>query len=200
MWCLRHWGVYISGLASGQLGRQFGVELCWVIDPENHDRLLPIGAVGELAVEGPTLARGYLDDPTKTQAAVIKSPCWPQGAGPKRPRRIYKTGDLVRQTSDGTFDFIGRKDLQVKVRGQRVEIGEVEHHMSTYPGIFLSMAARPPSGPYSQTLVGVIRLANGADSRPVLLDQLDHLPNQDIVAAKFDRGKLLQCLKDKLPN
>ncbi|KAL8978904.1 MAG: hypothetical protein Q9205_005633 [Flavoplaca limonia] len=178
------------------IGRQFGGELCWVIDPENHDRILPIGAVGELAVEGPTLARGYLDDPTKTQAAFIKSPRWPQGTGPKRPRRIYKTGDLVRQSSDGTFDFVGRKDLQVKVRGQRVEIGEVEHHISTYPGIFLSMAARPPSGPYSQTLVGVIQLANC----PVLLDQLDHLPNRDIVAAKFDRGKLLQCLEDKLPN
>ncbi|KAL8750734.1 MAG: hypothetical protein Q9199_006878 [Rusavskia elegans] len=56
------------------IGRQFGGELCWVVDPENHNQLLPIGAVGELVVEGPTLARGYLDDLTRTQAAFIKSP------------------------------------------------------------------------------------------------------------------------------
>ncbi|KAL8668797.1 MAG: hypothetical protein Q9168_006590 [Polycauliona sp. 1 TL-2023] len=181
------------------IGRQFGGELCWVVDPENHDRVLPIGAVGELVVEGPTLARGYLDDQSKTQAAFIKSPCWPQGAGLKRPRRIYKTGDLVRQNSDGTFDFVGRKDLQVKVRGQRVEIGEVEHHLSIFPGISLSMAARPQSGPYAQTLVGVIELIRAADSRSTGLEELDHLPAEELLAAKFDQGKLLQCLKDKLP-
>ncbi|KAI4277632.1 MAG: hypothetical protein L6R38_005415 [Xanthoria sp. 2 TBL-2021] len=164
------------------IGRQFGGELCWVVDPKNHNQLLPIGAVGELVVEGPTLARGYLDDLTKTQAAFIKRPCWPQGAGPKR-WRIYKTGDLVRQNSDGTYDFAGRKDLQVKIRGQRVEIGEVEHHLSIYPGIRLSMAARPQSGPYAQTLVGIVQLIQAVDFRSDLQDQLEHLPNQDVQAA-----------------
>ncbi|KAL8761655.1 MAG: hypothetical protein Q9184_002239 [Pyrenodesmia sp. 2 TL-2023] len=82
------------------IGRHFGGELCWVVDPENHDRLLPVGAAGELAVEGPTLARSYLNDQGKTQAAFINSPAWPHDAGPKEPRRVYKTGDLVRQNSD----------------------------------------------------------------------------------------------------
>ena len=182
------------------IGRQFGGELCWVVDPEDHNRLLPIGAVGELVVEGPTLARGYLSDLIKTQAAFIKSPCWPQGARPKRPRRIYKTGDLVRQSSDGTFDFVGRKDLQVKVRGQRVEIGEVEHHLSSYPGIRLSLAARPQSGPYAQTLVGIVQILQAAEYRSDLQDQLEHLPSQHIQAAKFDRGKFLRYLMEKLPN
>ncbi|KAL8672702.1 MAG: hypothetical protein Q9224_007562, partial [Gallowayella concinna] len=76
------------------IGRQFGGGLCWVVDPENHNRLLPVGAAGEMVVEGPMLARGYLDDLTKTQAVFIKSPDWPRGTRHRRPRRIYKTGDL----------------------------------------------------------------------------------------------------------
>ncbi|KAL8643888.1 MAG: hypothetical protein Q9226_008056 [Calogaya cf. arnoldii] len=160
----------------------------------------PSAPLGNSVVEGPTLARGYLDDLTKTQAAFIKSPHWPQGAGPKRPRRIYKTGDLVRLSSDGTYDFVGRKDLQVKVRGQCVEIREVEHHISTYPGICLSMAARPQSGPYAQILVGVVQNSQAVGSRPDLQNQLDHLPSQDLLAADFDRGKLFQYLMDKFPN
>ncbi|KAL8735105.1 MAG: hypothetical protein Q9166_000981 [cf. Caloplaca sp. 2 TL-2023] len=182
------------------IGRQFGGELCWVVDPENHNRLLPIGAVGELVVEGPTLARGYLDDLAKTQAAFIKSPDWPQGAGHRRPRRIYKTGDLVRQNSDGTFDFVGRKDLQVKVRGQRVEIGEVEHHISTYPGIALSMVTRPQSGPYAQTLIGVMQLILGKEAPQGLCGDIDYLPNEHILTANFDRGNLTQYLATKLPS
>ncbi|KAL8785676.1 MAG: hypothetical protein Q9213_003235 [Squamulea squamosa] len=182
------------------IGRQFGGELCWVVDPENHNRLLPIGAVGELVIEGPTLARGYLDDLAKTQAAFIKAPAWPREAGHKRPRRIYKTGDLARQNSDGTFDFVGRKDLQVKVRGQRVEIGEVEHHMSTYPGITLSMVTRPLSGAYAQTLVGVMQVVRTADSPQPVPDDLDHLPVQDLLAANFDRRKLSEYLTNRLPN
>ncbi|KAL8829965.1 MAG: hypothetical protein Q9170_005952 [Blastenia crenularia] len=188
-----------SDARPANIGRQFGGELCWVVDPENHNRLLPIGAPGELVVEGPTLARGYLDDLAKTQASFIKSPAWPKGAGSDRARRIYKTGDLVRQNSDGTFDFVGRKDLQVKVRGQRVEIGEVEHHISMFPGIALSMVARPQAGPYEYTLVAIMQLVSSTAISLGSGDQLDHLPNKHVLAANFDREELLDSLKAKLP-
>lgn len=185
------------------VGRHFGGELCWVVDPENHDRLLPVGATGELVVEGPTLARGYLNDLAKTQAAFIKSPAWPKTTGWfDKPRRIYKTGDLVRQNSDGTFDFVGRKDLQVKVRGQRVEIGEVEHHMSTYPDVALCIVAIPQSGPYAHTLVGVLQLLSPLDSfngEPANLE-IDHLSHAQTHASKFDRGRLFGFLMSKLPS
>ena len=183
----------------GNIGRQFGCGLCWVVDSENHNRILPIGAVGELLVEGPTLARGYLDDLAKTQAVFIKSPTWPQGAGPNRPRRLYKTGDLVRQNSDGTFDFMGRKDLQLKVRGQRVELGEIEYHLSTFPGIALSMVARPQSGPYSQALVGVLQLHQQHGSPQIQSSKLDYISKEHGLAANFDKEKLSQFLKSKLP-
>lgn len=182
------------------VGRQFGGEPCWVVDPEDHNRLVPIGAVGELVVEGPTLARGYLDDTQKTQASFVKSPTWPNTAKSKRARRIYKTGDLVRQNCNGTFDFVGRKDLQVKVRGQRVEIGEVEHHIATFPGIALSMVARPQSGPYAQTLVAIMQLVLRRGIPPEQGNELTYLSHEHVLSTSFDRGKLFRFLGARLPN
>jgi len=80
------------------------------------------GAVGEMLVEGPTLARGYLNNPEKTAEAFIYAPSWATDtneAGEKR--RFYKSGDLVRYNSaQGALTYIGRKDTQVKLHGQRV--------------------------------------------------------------------------------
>ncbi|KAI0569862.1 HC-toxin synthetase, partial [Pyrenophora tritici-repentis] len=104
----------------------------WVVDPENHDRLAPLGSIGELLVEGPILARGYLNDTEKTAVAFIDDPAWLlegyEGHAGRRDR-LYKTGDLVRYDADGKLVCLGRKDSQVKLRGQRVELGEVEHHL-----------------------------------------------------------------------
>lgn len=99
----------------------------WVVDPNNHNRLAPLGSVGELLVEGPILARGYLNDSAKTAAAFIDDPAWLLEGG--RSGRLYKTGDLVQYQADGNLICMGRKDAQVKVRGQRVELGEIEHKL-----------------------------------------------------------------------
>jgi amino acid adenylation domain-containing protein len=118
-------------LKSGSIGRSIA-SVSWVVDPENHDKLAPIGSIGELLVEGPILARGYLDDPAKTAAAFINDPIWLVQGGighPGRRGRLYKTGDLVRYDPDGNLVYVGRKDTQVKIRGQRVELREVEHYV-----------------------------------------------------------------------
>ncbi|KAK1912702.1 hypothetical protein P3342_004638 [Pyrenophora teres f. teres] len=103
----------------------------WVVDPGNHHRLMPLGSIGELLVEGPILARGYLNDTKKTAEAFIDDPAWLlegfEGHAGRRGR-LYKTGDLVRYNSDGSLVCLGRKDRQVKVGGRRIELGEVEHH------------------------------------------------------------------------
>lgn len=183
----------------GNIGRQFGAELCWVVNPEDHNLVQPIGAVGELVVEGPTLARGYLDDLAKTQAVFIKNLKWPQGLGPNRPRRLYKTGDLVRQNSDGTLDFVGRKDFQLKVRGQRVELGEVEYQLAAFPEVALSMAAMPQSGPYAHTLVGVLQLHQKKALR-TSASTIELVPSEDMMRLDFDKESVVQFLKSKLPN
>ncbi|KAA8643828.1 hypothetical protein EYZ11_008907 [Aspergillus tanneri] len=106
----------------------------WIVDPNDHDALMPIGAVGELLVEGPIVGQGYLNDPDKTAAAFIQDPPW-LVAGHKsyagRQGRLYKTGDLGKYDPDGSggIVFAGRKDTQVKLRGQRVELGEIESQL-----------------------------------------------------------------------
>ena len=101
----------------------------WIVEPDDHKKLAPVGTVGELVLEGYTMARGYLNEPQKTAAAFVSAPEWLGKSGHSRAKRIYKTGDLVQYSGDGEINFIGRKDTQVKIRGQRMELGEVEHHM-----------------------------------------------------------------------
>ncbi|KAJ3943769.1 uncharacterized protein N0V96_006702 [Colletotrichum fioriniae] len=108
--------------------------LTWIVDPDDHERLMPVGAVGELLIEGPVVGMGYLNDKAKTDEVFIEDPAWLlAGGGPAcgRHGRLYKTGDLVRYDPDGTgsIAFVGRKDQQVKLRGQRIELAEVEHHL-----------------------------------------------------------------------
>ncbi|CAG8044978.1 unnamed protein product [Penicillium nalgiovense] len=106
----------------------------WIANPNDHNELVPVGAVGELLVEGPIVGQGYLNDPEKTAAAFINDPPWLL-AGHKdyagRRGRLYKTGDLGRYDPDGLggIVFVGRKDTQVKLRGQRVELGEIESQL-----------------------------------------------------------------------
>ncbi|KAK4119473.1 nonribosomal peptide synthase SidD [Parathielavia appendiculata] len=106
----------------------------WIVDPNDHETLLPVGAVGELLVDGPIVGQGYLNDPEKTAAAFIEDPSWltaGHGKYPGRRGRLYKSGDLGKYDPDGSGEivFVGRKDTQVKLRGQRVELGEIESQL-----------------------------------------------------------------------
>nr|RBQ92261.1 hypothetical protein FVER53263_11762 [Fusarium verticillioides] len=134
--------------------------MCWVTDADNHDRLMPIGAVGELVIEGPILAQGYLNDPERTARSFVTNPRWCQrfpAAVSGAERRFYKTGDLVKLTEDG-IEFHGRKDDQVKVNGQRIELSEIEHHLSADPAVESCLAAVPGSGPFKARLVAILSL------------------------------------------
>ncbi|KAJ5695472.1 hypothetical protein N7536_005884 [Penicillium majusculum] len=113
----------------GDIGRPVGC-VGWVIDPKDSERLVPIGALGELLIEGRIVGHGYLNNPAATQRAYIEPPRWLRALRNNDPNiRLYKTGDLVRYRPDGQMLFYGRKDTQVKIRGQRVELGEVEYQV-----------------------------------------------------------------------
>lgn len=118
-----------SDKASEGIGRGLGAQT-WVVHPTMTDRLVGIGCIGELWIEGPLVARGYLNNPEKTAAAFVTNPEWlMRGSSDHRGRggRLYRTGDLVRHNEDGSLTFAGRADGQVKIRGQRIELGEIEH-------------------------------------------------------------------------
>jgi amino acid adenylation domain-containing protein len=113
----------------------------WVVLCQDHNRLSPVGGIGELMIEGVTVGHGYLNDAEKTSAAFISDPEWLLRGirDPNQPRsgrhgRLYKTGDVVKLNEDGSLSYIGRKDTQIKIRGQRVELGEIEHHLATCSG------------------------------------------------------------------
>ncbi|KAF2136002.1 uncharacterized protein K452DRAFT_303125 [Aplosporella prunicola CBS 121167] len=133
----------------------------WIVDPNNHEVLVPVGAVGELLVEGPIVGQGYLNDPEKTAAAFIEDPAW-LVAGHKnyagRSGRLYKTGDLGKFDPDGSGGilFAGRKDTQVKLRGQRVELGEIESQLR----------ARLPS---DTNVIAEVIVPQGAGGQPTLV-------------------------------
>ncbi|KAJ5782044.1 hypothetical protein N7457_003818 [Penicillium paradoxum] len=121
-----------------RIGTGVGV-VTWVVQPENHDHLLPIGETGELLLEGPLVGEGYLNEPEKTAMAFIHSPTWLKQGAPGIPGRcgtsLYKTGDLVHYNEDGTLTYVGRKDTQVKIHGQRAELAEIEHYLHEHiPG------------------------------------------------------------------
>ncbi|KFY92557.1 hypothetical protein V498_04869, partial [Pseudogymnoascus sp. VKM F-4517 (FW-2822)] len=191
------------GTTPDSIGRPVG-GTCWIVDPEDHSKLAPLGCIGELLIEGPTLARGYLNDADRTGKAFVQNPklvsqsvdnerqntngCVTNGhadgyangniggklangsaSRPARGRmyktgdlvrydgklanssasrpargRMYKTGDLVRYdcsgNADGAILFVGRKDGQVKIRGQRMELGDIEHHLKSHLKIIQHIA------------------------------------------------------------
>ncbi|PKS05726.1 hypothetical protein jhhlp_007555 [Lomentospora prolificans] len=103
--------------------------LIWIVNPENHNHLTLLGLVGEMLVEGPLLARGYLDDPEKSEKSFGTSPRWAITSHVSQVRRSYKTGDLYRYDEQGNVLYIDRKNTQVKINGQRIELGEVEDRL-----------------------------------------------------------------------
>lgn len=101
------------------IGRPLANTEVYVLDSSLH--LVPIGVVGELYIGGISLARGYLNQPDLTAKRFVPHP-WSKVPG----ARLYKTGDLVRYRSDGNLEFLGRIDRQIKLRGVRIELREIE--------------------------------------------------------------------------
>jgi amino acid adenylation domain-containing protein len=91
---------------------------------------LPMGVPGELCVGGAGVGRGYLGEPARTAEVFVPDPFTAEPGA-----RLYLTGDLVRQLTDGSFDFLGRIDHQVKVRGFRIELGEIEAVLAEHPEV-----------------------------------------------------------------
>lgn len=81
------------------------------------------------------MARGYLNRDELTKEKFVQNPFYREGIDPKWYQYMYRTGDLARWTADGTIEFLGRMDFQVKVRGVRLELEEIEKVLSEYEGI-----------------------------------------------------------------
>jgi len=106
------------------IGKPLRGALAWALDPELEE--VPRGEVGELCIGGIAVTRGYLNRPDLTQEKFVDHP---------RFGRIYRSGDLVRVLPSGDFEYLGRSDAQVKIRGHRIELSAVEAELCTFPGV-----------------------------------------------------------------
>ena len=113
-------------LASVPIGRPTANNRLFILDARLQP--VPVGVTGEICVAGAGVGRGYLNDPGTTAAAFVPHPFHP-GA------RFYRTGDLGRYRADGTIDYLGRRDHQIKIRGHRVELGEIESRLRACAGV-----------------------------------------------------------------
>ncbi|MEA2693633.1 MAG: hypothetical protein QOJ16_3020, partial [Acidobacteriota bacterium] len=141
--------------AAPPIGRPVAGVVAHVVDA----RLSPValGVAGELVIGGLGLARGYLDRPARTAERFVPDP-WSGRPG----SRLYRTGDLTRHRIDGRLEFLGRIDDQVKLRGFRVELGEIEVALASYPGVAAAVVLAPADGRGERRLVAYVS-ADSAD-------------------------------------
>jgi enterobactin synthetase component F len=172
-----HWDCTGDAAGAGvPIGRPVWNTRTHVLDARR--RPVPIGATGELHLAGVQLADGYLGRPDLTEAAFVPDPLDPAPGA-----RMYRTGDLARWRPDGALEYLGRRDHQVKVRGQRIETGEIEARLLERPGVHRA---------------AVVPRADGAPSA-------DGAPETRLVAyvvpaAACDAPALRRALGDVLPD
>ncbi|KAI0431333.1 peptide synthetase [Xylaria sp. FL1042] len=162
-------------------------------EPHNPQQLVPIGSIGELVLEGPILARGYFNRPIETEKAFPVIDDWFDG----KPKRVYRTGDLCRYAEDGSLRILGRRDTQIKVRGQRVELGEIQSQLDLCPEIHHSLVVQPKSGLLGRRLVAVLSLAilRQIHQLPASQERIIRLVNDPNTPIKIDHSSLSEPLK-----
>jgi amino acid adenylation domain-containing protein len=178
-----------ADLAAGRqppIGRPIAGTAAYLLD--GGLRAVPVGATGEMHLGGRGLARGYHRRPDLTAAAFIPNPLGDPGS------RLYRTGDLARALPDGRLEFLGRRDAQVKVRGFRIEPGEIEAALTRHPGVAQAVVVPRPDGTAAgggQRLVAYVvpppgRLAGAPDELRAFLRR--SLPDFMIPAAFVELG------------
>lgn len=141
----------------------------YLLDASMH--LVPIGLSGELYIGGECLAREYLNRPDLTAERFVPNPFGTPGT------RLYKTGDLARFTGNGSLEFLGRGDQQVKVRGYRIEPGEIEAMILQHPSVRQGVVVVQEDGQNEKAIIAYVSCHDGAalaqaDLRRFLLDRL----------------------------
>lgn len=176
---------------------------CWIVDPTDHNILMPIGSIGELVVEGHNVGLGYLHDPIKTRSSFVEYPKWLQQLRSDTRFRLYKTGDLVQYYSNNRMRYIGRKDEQRKLNGMRIELAEVEKSLyeeiidSTIVRTIVVELVEPSVEDGRPSMAAFMELDPGSTNLRLLNGNLPHLlrPSEEFRSLCSDvRSRLMERL------
>lgn len=144
------------------------------------------------------LARGYLNEPTKTALAFIEPPPWMGQFRKHDQGKIFRTGDLVKYNPDGSVVFVGRKDTQVKLRGFRIELGEIEHHLAQhFSGMEIAAEVISNGSPDQAYLIAFVSIVDAE-----AIHSADTSSESIILPAEYQlsrAGPVLQELAETLP-
>ncbi|MFF2625665.1 amino acid adenylation domain-containing protein [Kitasatospora griseola] len=155
-------GKPLPGWSSIPFGRPMAGQRLYVLDAAKQP--VPVGVVGEIHMAGLGVAEGYYGNPELTATKFFE---WSHG--PVRSERLYATGDLARFHPDGLVELVGRIDHQVKIRGVRVELGEIESVLREDPSVALAVALARKDAAGDQRLVGYVVARAGVEIDPVAL-------------------------------
>ena len=166
--CTYHPCEHRDWVSSPPIGRAMPNRRVYLVDRWNNP--VPVGVPGELLAAGEGLARGYLNRPDLTAQRFVPDPF---GDG-----RAYHTGDIGYWTEDGRIQFVGRADTQIKLRGQRIELEEIEAHLVSHPAIAAAAVALRQDNPGDARLVAYLVPADPATETPTPARLRDHLGRQ----------------------
>jgi amino acid adenylation domain-containing protein len=152
--CCRTISVEDAQGSSIPLGKPIANTQVYLLDSENEP--VPVGKAGELCIAGDGLARGYLNQPDLTAEKFVPHPFRREDFGVQSNARIYKTGDLARYRPDGTIEFLGRVDNQVKISGYRIELGEIENVLMQHSGVQSAAVIARQDAPGEKKLVAYV--------------------------------------------
>ena len=158
------------------IGRATSNTRLYVLDPRGEP--VPVGVAGELVIGGVCVTRGYLGRPGLTAERFVPDPFSGDAGG-----RLYRSGDLCRWLADGTVEFMGRTDFQVKVRGFRVEPGEVEARLAEHPAVREAVVLAREDGAGGRRLVAYYVAPEALSTRTLRAFLAERLPDHMVPAA-----------------